>query len=486
MGPAILRAASVSFLVAAASVAVASAARHELPAKTRLSGGIVALDLQDADLRVSIEETADSILAVDPPRDVSETVFVEVEQGTDGLRIVPIPGGPRLRAELRLRPNQRLVLRGRRVAIRIVRQLDPDGGGTEDAPEESDQDDFETRSVELRLTASEADLESLDAVQIKASDSSVWIREGTGELDLELAGGVLEVRSHRGTINADLKGLSVDVLGLVGGFTADLARSDLRVDGGTGAVQVTGNESDVMIAHRRGVAKIEAKNGRLVIRDVDRSGRPWTVSGEDLQASVERFGGPLEAKLDGGTLDVREFGGSLKVEGAGNLEAVVEDVEGDVELQLLGGAVARLSDLGKHLDAEVADGSLSVAGVRRLTLQSERSDIDISGVRILQRLAAVDSSLTADLTELASGPNLDLAGNSDATFWLRTPCVVAVRTDDPDRASQVRVTSCDLRMPGQPIRATRSRLIHGHRQPMVLTVAIEDGVHVIAEGRTVD
>ncbi|MDA8016757.1 MAG: DUF4097 domain-containing protein [Thermoanaerobaculia bacterium] len=460
--------------------------RYPLPARTSLDRATVSLELSDADVTVVVDDSAEPVIAVDALPAEADGAAIEADLRSEVLRIAPIDGPMRLQVDLRLRTDQSLALGGRQISLRVRRV--PNEAATPAVETEVSAGGSEPSSValDLRLEASEVDLDRTGETRITASDTSLWIRDTEGALYLDLRRGSATIRRHSGSVEVDGAETSIEVLDQRGDITARCEGGDLRIDGGSGQIQLNLQHTDAAVSLWRGKLHLVGEGGRFEARDVERSPDGWVVEGSDLQAFVERVAGSLEARLTSGSLDVRDLGGSLKLEGSDGLEATAESLRGDVSVQLSGGATARLTQAERQLLVKIEDSLLEADDVRRLNLEGTRSELRLSGIKRVERVQLVDSSLTADLSEVRSRVHLELAGQGDATVWLGTPCVVAVRTSDPERAGQVRVVSCDLRLPGQPLRPARNRLIHGHRVPVILNLTIDEGVRVVAEGRTVE
>ena len=125
------------------------------------------------------------------------------------------------------------------------------------------------------------------------------------------------------------------------------------------------------------------------------------------------------------------------------------------------------------LKADVRSGSLQVDRVRNLVLTGHRSDVVVSRVERLSRLEMSDGTLSLDLAAIRHNPTLQLAGHCRAEVGISQPCVVVPEGPPALIDYSVDVSGCELRVPGQPLRPSRSRLIL--RQPPSDRADGEDG-----------
>lgn len=174
----------------------------------------------------------------------------------------------------------------------------------------------------------------------RSGSVGVKVRAGIPQrynLDLETAGGAIDVGDLDGSVRADTAGGSI-VVGVVTG--------PVRADTSGGVIEIGGSDQDVDADTSGGSIKLGTMNGRTSA----------STSGGSIR--VERTNGPLRASTSGGSISIRAAAAAVDAStSGGSVKATfIEQPDDDSELSTSGGRVTvRLAE-GLRFDLRARSG----------------------------------------------------------------------------------------------------------------------------------
>lgn len=462
--------------VLASAVRALAAEDVDLPAELALDAAAVTLELGNAELAIVVDPAAEPVLRARRMTDDGsggERLEARRENGALTLRRPTDGGKSRLRIDVVVGPGHQLEVRGADLALTI-----------EDQEDSKDPAAGARHAVfRLALQGSQADLSGLRDADVTAAASSLWLDGTRGSLTLKLDAGSAQVRGHLGKLRLEAADARVALIDFRGNVAPDLHGGSLEVKDGDGFCAGKVDEGVVLFENWRGRVAITGSRTTLEARSPDRLQSEWKLDGSDLGVTLEQLDGTVDLGLRGGTFSGADLHGKLVVKGGRGAQVELTELDGNAELALAGGASARIAGVSGLLKADVRDGSLQADRVRNLALDGARSEIVVGQVERVSRLEVSDGKLSLDLAAIRQNPTLQLAGEARAEVWLPQPCVVHPEGPPALIDSSVEVSGCELRIPGQPLRPSRSRLIYGDRRPLVLTVKMSEDVTLEVTGQ---
>ena len=478
-------------VVALASLpATLSAENFELPIRLLLDTGAMAIELSNADVRVSFEQVEEPYVSVSakPTQDevpgllavsehgptlMLERAPVEERAARWDLELVLVPGQP-LRiagAELNVSARSAESPSARRAEILLLKEESKEEGEKGGAPQSS---------LELQLERSQADLRGLEGIILQTSRTSLWLADTGGSLSLDLSGGSVESADHHGTVQLSLDAADATFTNLVGNLSSEGEGGSLTLQGGSGSLNATLAGGGLAVSERRGRMEVETERSAIEIRSIP-SRTPLGIKAYESEIEIEGVPGPLTANLDAGILTATDLGGQVTLSGEGGAAFEVSGAPRQVGLDLAEGCEATISDIG-HLTAELTESTLRLERAKQVKLSGSIAEVFVQEIEHLAPLRMSDSVLELDLKGIANRPTLELTGTGSARVTLSLPCVVRKAAVDSGFDANLQVTGCEIRNPGQRIVAARGRLLYGTNQPVMLVVAAGEGFEVEVEG----
>ncbi len=478
-----LIAGALAALLAATGGLAAEVQVLELPAEIALDGASLTFDLAAAELAIEVRPVAAPTLRARLAKDDAASARLELEEGDDKMKLSrPAANGdpPRLLIEAVIAPGQQLQLTGRRLTVRID-ALPPQPAA--DAPTAGSEAAAATEITwRLILEDSEADLVGLDSPVLDLTATDVWLAGGSGDLDLTLTGGSARVRDHRGKLKLVASDAEVAVQDHRGALTPRLDGGSLEVTGGHGNLDATAENALLRLDGWNGPLRLRGSDTTLEARAAPGPRAPWKIEGTGLQLALAEIAAPLTVNLDGGSFEGSGLSSKIVATAKNGTRLDLAELAAALQLTLTG-AEARLSDLGGALKAELADAFLEADGVGLLTLTAERSRIAARRVGPVYKCEVTDSELDLDLESNAQKPSLKLSGTSRATVRLATPCLVQLQGPAAMVDRQVRLTGCDLLVPGQRMGGRKAILRYGDQPLTILRAEVSPDASLEVEGR---
>jgi DUF4097 and DUF4098 domain-containing protein YvlB len=254
------------------------------------------------------------------------------------------------------------------------------------------------------ITSSRSDLESLMEIDVRddggearvtaerRSKMRIWKTSGLGklhfeirvpyetELEIDTAGGAIEVDSIRGRASLDTSGGPITVTDLEGDLEADTSGGPITISGVGGDVEADTSGGGIEIEQVQGDVSADTSGGAIRIRDVT-----GDVSADTSGGSIRIIdaGGRVEADTSGGGIEVRFMpgnaeGGSLSASGGGIRITLDSSVGLEIDAEASGGSVR--SDIPVTVSGEVSKSRLKGtlgSGGQRLKLRSSGGPIRI-------------------------------------------------------------------------------------------------------------
>ena len=262
-----------------------------------------------------------------------------------------------------------------------------------------------------------------------------------------------------------------------------LQGGSLEVQDGSGGCTAFAQDATLRFTGWAGALRFHGRNGTVEARGTGGARAPWRIEGTDLQVILDDVGGGVVANLDGGGFRGSDLGGRLQAVAKNGARLDLADLAAGVQLSLSDGAEARVRGVGGELRAELEDAALDADGVFRLVLTAVRSRATVRGIERLARLEATDADLDLDLSALVHSPSLQLRGASRATVLLPTPCLVRPQGPSAMLDDRIRITGCDLLLPGQRMRDREALIRYGDRRLTTLTPLLSEDSSLEIEGR---
>lgn len=178
------------------------------------------------------------------------------------------------------------------------------------------------------------------------------------DLDLETAGGSIEVPAVKGMVEADTAGGSIRLGEIDGSVKANTAGGSISVAGATGPASV-------------GTAGGHIKLGVM--------GGPVTAETSGGSIRIQSATGPVQADTSGGSIELGDMAGPVEAETSGGsiTARFPKSSAGDVQLETSGGSIAVYlgDDAGYQLDAECSGGRVSTDIPVTTTGKPNRSEL---------------------------------------------------------------------------------------------------------------
>ncbi len=457
-----------------------SAEVYELPAEIALDAASLTFDLAEAELAIEVRPVAVPVLRARVAKDDGASAHLELERDDDDHLELSRPAvdgdPPRLLIEAVIAPGQQLQLAGRRLTLRID-ALPPEPAAGPAASGSATETSFR-----LILIDSEADLAGLESPVLDLTATDVWLAGGSGDLGLTLTGGSARVRGHRGKLNLIASDAEVTVEDHRGALTPRLKGGSLEVSGGRGNLDATARNALLRLDGWNGPLRFRGSDTTLEARAVAGARAPWKIEGAGLQLVLAQIAAPITATLDGGSFDGSGLASRIVVTAKNGTRLDLAELAATLQLTLTG-AEARLGDVGVALKAELTDAFLETDGIGQLALTATRSQIVARRVGLLYKSEVTDSELDLDLESNAQKPSLKLSGTSRATVRLAIPCLVQLQGPAAMVDRQVRLTGCDLLVPGQRMGGRKALLRYGDQPLTTLRAEVSPDASLEVEGR---
>ena len=475
------------WLAALAAASQLSATPLYLPNELPLAALPLTIELSNAQLQIVVSTVPGHVLrarVVAPNPDAGHepaALDVTLENDRLSIRRVEETGAehPRLDIDLVVATGQPLRLAGSDLEIRVE---DPIPRAELDAPPRSNTTVLSPAAFNFTLDSSQADLIGVHSPVLDLTASSLWLDGTTGAISLNVLGGSVEAVGHRGRMNLEAVDADVLLAGLEGHLTTRFIGGRLEIQNSRGSCQGTTHDAALIFGNWQGKVELVSDSTTLEARSDQEATSQWQLEGQSLQVFLERIQGAITADLEGGILQGDELRAKLTVTATGGTQLTVAGSQRHVELRLTDGVRARVSDAEGGLDTAVADSRLEVDGINRWVLTGARAEVVASRVAWLPPLQISDSELELDLRETQNYPKLKLLGSGRTRIQLSTPCIVRIAGPETQVDSQVEVTSCELRLPGQRVSQRQEHLKYGADSPARLTVTLDPDVELEVSG----
>lgn len=431
----------------------------------------VRLELSRAFVRLVVDgDAAPTILVATPPDAQQEASARLVSTREGGLTVTMVQDSKSATepvVEISIRAEQRLTLVGEQ--LRVQATLATEEGA--DGPS----------GTVFRLSDSEMDLQGGTDLHIEARNSSVWLDGSGGTLNLNLSDVTAEVRRAVGVVELQASGSDVTLLDAEARLTLDVQSGSLQIQGGTGTMaRIESRQAQVTVERWRGGLNTIGDGGSLDLRE-NESQKPWMMRGSNQIVRVENTAAPLTVSSAGGSFEGTGLSLPVRLQGSEQTQIDISDSTANLDLDLVGGASARITNLEKRVLAKVDDARLTLDGVGLLTLNGRGLELQASGVQRLGPVDLSDSNVELDLSDSRQAAQVRLQGSGRARFALGSPCVVKLAPSGGDGPQPV-VVGCELRIPGVPVAQANRREIYGDQRPMLFTLDLGGDVEVEVEG----
>lgn len=257
-------------------------------------------------------------------------------------RVFPVSGGGRLILQMDRGDIEIQVADTNAVGVTIVREVKRAG-------ERRATEILENHQIEL---AQDGNVVRVKARPAKANLGSWWhgnlsVRcrvtvPREYHLDLETAGGSIEVPALKGMVEADTAGGSIRLGEIDGSVKANTAGGSITVAGATGPASI-------------GTAGGHIKLGIM--------GGPVTAETSGGSIRIQSAAGPVRADTSGGSIDLGDMAGPVQAETSGGsiTARFPKSSTGDVQLETSGGSISVFlgDDVRYQLDAECSGGRVS-------------------------------------------------------------------------------------------------------------------------------
>ncbi len=459
-----------------------------LPNELPMAALPISIELSNADLLVSVRADSEHLLrarvAFPSPDAEPAPVALDVSLEGDYLSIRRLEEAdgdgngelPRLVIDLIVVVGQPVTLEGSELEIRVD---DPTRKTVTKGKAGGSASELSPSLFRFALTNSQADLSGVQSPVFDLAASALWLDGTGGTLSLTLQGGSAEIAEHSGPVTLEATDAEVVFSRLAGRLTTRLKGGRLDLVDSRGNIQGHATDAVVVFENWRGTVELVGEASVLEARSDLSVTSEWQLEGRDLEVFFERIQGTITTTLDGGSLRSDQLRATLTVEAGAGARLDIVDLQGQVSVQLTGGAQAQLSGIRGLLAAKVTDARLEVDGVDKLQLEPTRAEIVARRVAHLAPLKATDSGMMLDLLEIQNHPFVKLLGSGLTRVQLPIPCVV--RMADPETVvnAAIEVTGCELRLPRQRV---SERLKYGADPPTRLTVRLDPGVELEVEG----
>jgi DUF4097 and DUF4098 domain-containing protein YvlB len=165
----------------------------------------------------------------------------------------------------------------------------------------------------------------------------------TYNVDLDTAGGHIEVADLSGEVRANTSGGHMTFGNIDGSINADTSGGHIELRGSSGTVDVHTSGGHIEIGEVEGTVRADTSGGHI---------------------TIERAGAEVTANTSGGSIRVREVMGTINAStSGGSVEArISEQPRGDCSLRTSGGSITvyLASDVAVDLDAEAGWGGVSL------------------------------------------------------------------------------------------------------------------------------
>ncbi len=471
--------ASVVFCLGAASASLAVV-------EETLPNGPLELALWKAEVNIVLREGAVGSLIgsiasgegrVDPS---APTIVMQTVGGKHRVVRAEDSGQVRLLVEVVLDPSQSLSIVGSdlQISIRGPELPDPDdirrlkleaveAGTAPNLPEPVLTD------LNLTIGESSVELETVRGVKIKSRQSWINARHLAGTLELDLEGGTVRVEEHhdgslivRGTeAEIELNDSKIDTEWTLEGGQA-------RIDGLRGTLNGTWTDATLVVGGWLGTAQLKAVRSVLDLHSFPQGANRMEIDSEDSTLSMRNYPtGTLVIKQQGGEFNASGVGGGVDVQAYRGARLDLKDLEGAWKLKLED-SEAKAHMTGR-LDVTLIGSQFEASEISLLILLAQAgSEVTAGPIFSMPQARLEDSQGSFAMKSQGKNPEVHLFGGSRAQIDMPTPCIVSVQEGE---ASAVRVSGCELRLPGQKTYGQRSDI----GVPSVLT--LEMGPNADAE-----
>ncbi len=398
----------------------------------------VRIDLDRTTLTIHFGPTAESGLrawgGANKADRIDELIVVKDSEGALITRSSPEGDTPlpSISVDIRLRTDQELVVMGNDLDLTIFN--DPGAPHPDDTPT-SPRIDVSNSSVRcIGRTPS----------HLVATDSTIDLEEGVGDLHLELESSQVEINQLMGNIEAKTIGGDLRVKGAEGQFTANISQGTLMADGISGPLSIQLQDGSVDLQDCQGQTAITGQSSDIGIYGL------WapqlTVRGSDLRVTASRLNTKSTFLLASSTVDLQDLNGDLSLRLTDGCQIEAEGLFGKVGLHIEGpGSWAQLSRLDGPLQAFVADGRLVVEDAKSLNMECRHADVELTNILSLGKVLSRACTLRLDLPESSTKPFLNLSEGSQATASLGQPCLVEANGKGRNLQLAVTVLGCNLK-----------------------------------------
>ena len=408
---------------------------------------------------------------------------LDITFGSDGVHIRRRPpvanretARPRLHLEVVIAPLQHLRLVGNDLALSIAGDLgrsddaagEPDAEAARPVPRQmtptKPPDPDPPCPLELALDSSEVELRGVGDLGVTLTASRLRSETSRGALRVVAeAGSEVELLDHQGLLRVEASDSDVVVVRSAADLDLRLEAANALLREGRGHLQVHARGGLLAVEEWSGLTQIEADGGAVELRAL---GPQVTIAGRTLNVTAEKGRGVLDIRnLAGGEIRLLDWVGRTSIEQEGGAFDA-SGTHGPMRLALRANAQATVSDSEGLVQAILEHAELTLTRASQIEIDARHARVSATGVRRLNRVAAIDSHLDFDLTQARNSGPLVADADSRLVLALREPCRVIVGgTAGAAGGRGVRAERCFLHLAGgagatfAPKRAGRTSVV---------------------------
>jgi len=470
----------------------------DMPFVTDLGTGEVALVLYRATVEVElVPECRPALSAGLEGIDGLTDPQLTIEDAAGAVRVIREPAAegeqpPLLLVSLTLDPAQRLRVEGEGLRITVVGRPVQDEEGSEpdeSSPKRRESRDRESKAaeadgaagVQLLLESSQVELRHTGTASVQGTNTGVTAVGCRGPMTIDLQYGFAEVSGHEGAVNLLGERNEYRLRDHSGRVTARLEGGSLSAREGSGTFNANLKEAGVLLEAWEGPGSVTGNYSSVEIQDS--GGGQLVITGQTLDVRLERWSGPVVARLQGGSLRGGAWEGEAKLT-ADDATLDLDELSGEVSVTLLNRARARLARVSGALTVKETDRSeLEVDGVETLSVDAADSFVWVRDVGKLKKITLSQCEAELDLTGLDSrSPSISLKGSTTAEVVLKSPCMVRLSGAGARMATGVTLSGCEL-FSAQHRKTRRRRVSLDGRRAMTLTAKLDEEASLRVRGQ---
>jgi hypothetical protein len=428
----------LALVVLMAGVGTALGGAEPIPfTREPLKASGVSLDLHDGRVEVAVDDIEQPFVEVTPMGQLDDVAVVMVTETRGQLQVVQ-PHGAETNVPVMVRivltPSQRVSLSGRGVQVSLVDRREElseqlwselDQEITLDRAKVTSPGGTASRYV-IEVQDSSVDLRRLTGATVSGLGNDVSLSRCRGPFVFDLDDAEVSVDEHWGALYLRGRNAGFQLDGATGRLDLDLEDSSLTVVGGRGSLHGRADRSSVTVNGWEGPVTLEGEEARVMAQNLPSAQDFLTLRGTGHELTANDVAGAVRIDVAAGRVEARAIAGRAILAAERASDLLLDEVGGNVELDLGDGSLATLERVAGMVEGRVQGAELTASGVEEgVDLTGRDAVVSLSGVSQGVRIDFANSIVDVETLSRFTA-DLSFKGETEARIGVPTPCLVKV------------------------------------------------------------